>query len=132
LEEDLITRFLHRYGQAISDGDMRAVSRCWEVPAVVLSDQDSIAVAQADEIENFFGQAVEWYRSRGLVATRPQLEAVKPLSDRLTSVDVRWSTLDATGEERSFERSHYILWRGEDGEPRIRVALTMIPARESG
>lgn len=129
MNDDLITQFLNRYGRALSEGDMPGVSRCWEVPALVLSDEGSIAVAEAAEIETFFAQAVEWYRSHGLVETKPQLEWVEMLSNRLISVNVRWSTLDAAGEEKSFERSHYILWRGEDGEPRIRVALTMSPGQ---
>ena len=43
---------------------------------------------------------------------------------RLASVDVRWTSFDAAGAERTNEHSHYILWLGDDGQLRIRVALT--------
>lgn len=124
MDEDQIRQFLERYGQAMSAGDLPGISNCWEVPALVLSDEGAIPVAEAGEIERFFTQAVDWYRSQGLTATRPQLERAERLSERLTSVDVRWSAIDALGAEKSSERSRYILRLGEDGQHRIRVALT--------
>lgn len=124
MNEDQIRRFLESYGQALSDGNLAAIANCWEVPALVLSDQGVIAVSAAGEIEQFFGQASEWYLSQGLVITKPELERVETLSDRLASVDVRWPSFDQAGAEKYSERSHYILRLGDDGQPRIRVALT--------
>jgi len=113
--EDEIRRFFERYGQVISTGDLGAVMDFWEVPALVLSDQGAAAVSDAAEIERFFTQALEWYRSRGLVTTRPEIERVEQLSDKNTSVDVRWPTYDEDGVEKWSERSHYILSTGNDG-----------------
>jgi hypothetical protein len=124
MREDQIRRFLERYGHAISSVNLADIAQCWEVPALVLSDQDVIAVSGADEIERFFAQAQDAYRSQGLVATQPVLERAEDLGEKLTSVDVRWLAMDKAGVERSSERSYYILRLGDDGEPRIRVALT--------
>jgi hypothetical protein len=124
MDENQIMRFLKRYGEAISAADLATIASCWELPALVLSDQGAIAVSDAGEIERFFAQAQESYRSKGFVGTKPALERVENLSAQLTSVDVRWSTLDEAGVEKSSERSHYILRRRDDGEPRVRVALT--------
>jgi hypothetical protein len=124
MRDDVIRTFLERYGEAIGAGDVAAIARCWEVPALVLADQGAIAVNAASEIEAFFRQAREAYAAQGLVATRPQLERVEALGDRLAAVDVRWPAFDEAGTEPASERSHYILWLGDDGEPRIRVALT--------
>lgn len=65
-----------------------------------------------------------WLLSRGLVATRPEIQRTEVLSDTLVAVEVRWPSFDAAGAERSSERSHYILQLGKDGQLRIRVALT--------
>jgi hypothetical protein len=46
------------------------------------------------------------------------------LSETLAAVDVRWPAFDASGQEKSSERSHYILRLGTDGQAYIRVALT--------
>jgi hypothetical protein len=124
MDEDEIRRFLDRYGQALSAGHLEEIVRCWDVPALVLSDQGALPVSSSGEIERFFAQAGEQYRSQGLVTTRLRLERAEALTEQLTSVDIQWAAFEAAGAERSSERSHYILQRGEDGHHRIRVALT--------
>lgn len=121
---DQIKRFFERLGFGISKGDFGGVSRAWVFPALVLSDQETIAVSDAAQVEQFFGKASKWYRSRGLVATRPELERIDVLSERLVAVDVRWPAFDKTGAEKASERSHYILRLSEDGRPGICAALT--------
>jgi len=116
--------FLERYGAALSSGDLPLVSSSWVVPALVLSDQGAMAVTSPTEIETFFAQGIEYYRSQGLVSTRPELEHVEMLSETLISVDVRWPAYDSSGIEKASERSHYILQLGQDGQPQFRVALT--------
>jgi len=73
---------------------------------------------------SFLHKPLDWYRSRGLVSTKAELERVDMLSERLAAVDVRWPAFDASGQEKSSERSHYILRLGTDGQAYIRVALT--------
>ena len=124
LGESQVRGFLERLGRAVSSGDLQAISSCWDVPALVLSDDGATAVASIESIEAFFARAVESYHSRELVSTRPVLEGLELLSERLAAVDVRWLAFDAVGIERASERSRYILRLGDDGEPRIRVALT--------
>ena len=113
MDDDQIRRMLERLGQAL-----RAV------PSLVLSENGATPVAALSEVETFFAQAIEWYRSRGLVSTKPEVERVERLSDRLSAVDVRWPAFDSAGREQAAERSHYLLQRADDGQPRIRVALT--------
>jgi len=124
MNEDKIRDVLERIGIALSAGDLHSLSNCWEVPALVLSDQGAIAVAEVSEIEKFFAQAIEWYHSQGILSTRPELDRVDMLSESLAAVDVRWPSFDASGIEKYSERSHYILQVGKDGQVRIRVALT--------
>jgi hypothetical protein len=122
---DDIQGFLDRLGQAISTGDIQAVARCWEVPALVLSDQGAMAIAAVEEIERFFAQAAEYYRGQGLVATRPEIDRVEALGERLCSVNVRWPAFDASGREQTSEHSQYLMRLDDDGQPRIRVAVTL-------
>jgi hypothetical protein len=123
--EESIRSNLERYGEALGTGDLPTIVNSWEVPALVLSDEGARAVSTAAEIEQFFGASVAWYRAQGLVATRPHDVRIEALGQRLVSVDVRWSALDASGAEKGFERSRYILSIGEDGSPRIRVAISV-------
>jgi len=123
MNEDQIRRLLERYGQAMSVGDLAGILSCWELPALALYDEGAILIANSGELERFFTRVIESYRSQGLVATRPQIERTEGLTDRLAAVDVRWPDLDEAGVERSSERTHYILWLGEDGQLYIKVGI---------
>jgi hypothetical protein len=123
METDQISQLLEQLGQALSAGDLHKAAACWGVPALVLSDEAAMAVSDRSEIEEFFSQAADWYHLQGIASTRPEIERVDSLSERLASVDVRWPSFDATGKEKSSERSHYIMQLAEDGQVYIRVAL---------
>lgn len=125
VDREQIERSLERIGEAISARDPAAVADCWEVPALVISDEGTIPVTDRAQIEGFFAQAIEAYNAQGLVATRPELQQAVALTGRLTAVDVRWPSFDEAGVERSTERSHYILRLGDDGRHRVQVALTV-------
>jgi hypothetical protein len=124
MNEEPIRKCLERVGLAISTSNLPDLANCWAFPALVLSDEGAITLAEAGSLQSLFARMVEGYRASGLVATRPELERIEPLSEKLTAVDVRWPTFDASGTEKASERSYYLLQLGEDGEPRIRVALT--------
>jgi hypothetical protein len=123
MQTDQISQLLEQLGQALSAGDLHKASTCWGVPALVLSDDGATAVSDTREIEEFFSQAADWYQLQGIVSTRPEIERVDMLSEKLAAVDVRWPSFDASGKEKSSERSHYIVQLAEDGQVRIRVAL---------
>jgi ketosteroid isomerase-like protein len=123
-DDAAIQRFFERYGEALSSGDLPAIARCWEMPALFLSDQGARPVSSFAEVEALFATAVEWSHHMGLMSTRPEIERIERLGLRLVSVDLRWPAFDAKGAERSSERSRHVLSLAADGEPRIRVAIT--------
>ena len=125
IDAEVVRRFLAALGTALSEGDVARVTRSWEVPSLVLSDEGVIAVSDTNEIEAFFAGAIQWYRARGLVSTRPEIQSIETLGARLCSVDVRWLAFDAEGAEKTSERSRYILRIEDDDNLRIRVALTL-------
>ena len=103
-DQDLQT-FLARYGEALSAGDLKAISGCYVLPSLVLSDAGSIPITTRTEIEAAFDGAAERYRAQGLVAVRPTLLASEALTERLVSVDVRWDYLDE--QDRSVQTNAY-------------------------
>lgn len=123
MQTDQIGQLLEQLGQALSEGDLHQAANCWEVPALVLSDETALAVSASSEVEEFFSQAAEWYHLQGIASTKPEIERVDMLSEKLAAVDVRWPSFDASGKEKSSERSHYIVQLAEDGQVYIRVAL---------
>lgn len=118
-----IQRFLDRFCRALTHADTAKIVSCWDVPALVLSDNGVHAVATSDEIAAFFGRAKEQYNAAGVDTTRPEIERSQWMTDKLVSVDVRWPWIDARGAEMHAERSSYVLRLDEHGHLRIRVAI---------
>jgi hypothetical protein len=115
---------LERLGKSLSDGDLEAVARHFDYPALVLADAGSTAIADGTELQKMFAQAVEHYRSGGIARTHPEIERFDALSEKSAAVDVRWPAFDAKGDEKSSEQSHYVVTLADDGQPLIRLALT--------
>lgn len=125
MNQTILKSFLERYGKALSAGDAKEIAKCWGIPALVLSNEGALAVSDAAEVERFFSGAVEYYRSQGLVAARPELERVDLLSERIAAVTVLWHAIDKDGAEQPGDHSYYILHLGDDGEPQIRTTATL-------
>jgi hypothetical protein len=115
--------FLTRYGEALSAGDLKAISGCYAVPALVLSDAGSVPIAAREEIEAAFDGAAERYRAQGLVEVRPTLLASETLSERLVSVDVRWDYLDEQGRSEQQNAYRYVLRLEDESSPKIQVVI---------
>lgn len=123
----IIENFLASYGQALSAGDIDRVTHYWAVPALVVSDQGTMAVTDSQQVRDFFSQAVRMYHSKGMMSTSPILERFELLSPTLVSVDIRWPALDASGTEVAREYSRYVLSLQEGSDPQICVAVILPP-----
>jgi hypothetical protein len=121
--DERLRRFLIRYGEALSAGDLKAISGCYAVPSFVLSDTGSVPIAAREEIEVAFDGAAERYRAQGLVAVRPTLVASESLSERLVSVDVRWDYLDQQGRSAQQNGYRYVLRFEDEASPKIQVVI---------
>jgi hypothetical protein len=121
--DEHLRRFLVRYGEALSTGDLKAISACYAVPSLVLSDEGSVPIASREEIEAAFDGAAERYRAQGLVAVRPILVASEALSERLVSVDVRWDYLDEEGRSAQRNDYRYVLRLEDEASPKIQVVI---------
>ncbi len=121
--DEHLRRFLVRYGEALSAGDLKAISGCYAVPSLVLSDTGSVSIAAREEIEAAFDGAAERYRAQGLVAVRPTLVASEALSERLVSVDVRWDYLDEQDRSAQQNGYRYVLRLEDEASPKIQVVI---------
>jgi ketosteroid isomerase-like protein len=121
--DENLRRFLVRYGEALAAGDLKALSGCYALPALVLSDEGSVAIAARQEIEAAFNGAAERYRAQGLVDIRPILVASEAISERLLSVDVRWENLDEEGRSAQQNSYRYVLRLEDEASPKIQVVI---------
>jgi len=121
--ENQVMRFLERYGRALSTGDLEAIADSWAVPALSIGEEEARGVGAIEEVTGFFAAAGDAYRAQGIVAARPELLHAERIGRRLLFVDVRWRNENAAGATVATERTHYILWQGDDGALRIRTII---------
>ncbi len=107
--DEHLQTYLAHYGEALSAGDLKAISDCYALPSLVLSDAGSVPITTRAEIEAAFDGAAERYRAQGLVAVRPTLVASRALTERLVSVDVRWDYLDEQGSSVQTNAYRYLV-----------------------
>ncbi len=119
-----LERFIDAYGNAISSVDLKIVADSWEIPALVLSDQGTIAVNSKEEVMDYFEKAAVSYRSQGRTSTIGEIISKEYLTKDILAIDVRWPSFDDQGKAMAVEMSHYLLRIGDDDKPRIQVALT--------
>jgi len=118
-----IRSFVQRYGEALGNGDLTVIVESWGVPSLVVSDRGLQPVERSAQVEALFRSAIAEHRKRKLVTTRPEVEGLERLAERVYSVDVRWTNLDGDGIERASERWRYVLRAAPDEAPRIYVAI---------
>jgi hypothetical protein len=121
--DEHLRRFLVRYGEALAAGDLRTISGCYVVPALVLSDAGSVPIAARQEIEAAFDGAAERYRAQGLVGIRPTLLAWEALTERLLCADVRWDYLDEQGRSAQQSGYRYVLRLENEATLKIQVVI---------
>jgi PhnB protein len=117
--------FFVRYGEALATGDLPGISGCYELPALVVSDAGTIAIAAREEIEAAFDGAAERYRAQGLVAARPAILRCEELTERLVSVDVGWDYLDELGNSAQQDGYRYVVRFSEEAGPRIQTVIAV-------
>ena len=122
-----IAAFLDRYAEALVAGDLPGIAACYVLPALVVGDAGTIPVAEAAQVEAAFAGAADAYRSEGLVAARPELRAVAPLTPALTLIDVRWAYLDAAGTAHRHSSYRYLVRRSDTGQLGIQVVVDTSP-----
>jgi hypothetical protein len=122
IDDTVILRTLEGIASALAAGDAARVAELWDMPALVLADQGARAVATRAEVQDFFRASIAWYREQGTPSAIPELDRWQRISERVAAVDVTWRGLDASGEEKSRESSHYLMRLCEDGVARVQVA----------
>jgi hypothetical protein len=125
-KQQSVQSMLEKFAKAFTRGDGKTAATCWEVPALIVADQGTKAVETLEEVEAFYGGAAKQYNDMGIMDTRPDVQSITWLTEKLASVHVRWPYLDAQGKARpQSEASTYVMRLGDDGQPRINVAVMM-------
>lgn len=120
---DQVQGLLDRLARAVAAGDGKAAAALWDVPALVLGDNEARAISSPAEIEQFLGGAKAQYNAQGITHTRPEIRDLRWLTPLISLVQVRWPWLDDKGVEMGQETSTYILRRDATGALRLHAAI---------
>ncbi|MEK8229171.1 hypothetical protein NKG05_29490 [Oerskovia sp. M15] len=93
-DHDDVQTFLNSYGVALAAGDLDAIAASYAFPALVVTDEASLLISDAEVVRESFRGAAEGYRERGLVGAVAQIRSVGTTSAGLVWADVRWSYRD--------------------------------------
>lgn len=108
-DEDGLRDFLEAYSRELVRGDLDGIAARYSYPAYVAGDEQSIAVSAPEDVKAAFAGAAEQYRQQGMVGAVPLVRRTEELTARLVWADVRWSYVDAAGEEVRAESYRYLL-----------------------
>ncbi|MBX2993413.1 MAG: hypothetical protein KF681_01270 [Bdellovibrionaceae bacterium] len=123
LAEDEISVFFNKFNEAMTSGDGEAMAALWAVPALVMSDDMVRAVRTSESVSAFFANSNEQYNERGIVGSRPEVQHLDWLTDKIVMVEVRWPYLDQDGHERGSESSTYTLRRDDAGDFKVQAVV---------
>ena len=121
--ESEVQEILDRLAEAVTEGNGKAVTKLWAVPALVLGDTMARPVSTLLELEQFFGGAKEQYNARGISDTRAEIVELHWPTPRIAIAEVRWPWLDTAGVEKGDEVSTYVFRRDDAGKLRIQAVI---------
>jgi hypothetical protein len=122
-EQASVQRYLDRFAEAMTSGDMRTMAKLWGVPAFVIGRTEARVVQSESEVEQFFKGSKDMYNERGITGTRAEIQHLDWVGKDLVVATVRWPYLNERDEELGEESSSYTLLRGEDGSYKLRSIL---------
>jgi hypothetical protein len=98
IEEEQLAEFFDAYAAALRDFDAEATARLWGLPGMVVTDDFAGALESRADMATGLSSSYPLYRRLGLESAVPEIRAVSSLTDRISTVRVRWSYLDANDE----------------------------------
>ena len=98
IEEERLAEFFDRYAAALREFDADATARLWGLPGMIVTDEFAGALESRADMAAGLAASYPLYRRLGLESAMPEIRAVSALTDRISTVRVRWRFLDADDE----------------------------------
>src|SRR5262249_39164389 len=111
VHEHEVRHYFDVYAPPLTSGDREAIAAMRARPALRRNDRGARAVREAGGIQKLFAGGKGMYAARGIVDTRPDIQQIEWLTERIVIADVRWPLFDDGHTERGSESSTYTLMR---------------------
>ncbi|GAA4371870.1 hypothetical protein [Agromyces bauzanensis] len=115
IDEERIAEFFDEYAAALREFDADATARLWGLPGMIVTDEFAGALESRADMSAGLASSYPAYRMLGLESAVPEIRAVSALTDRIVTVRVRWSHLDADDELIVTTDYEYLLRDDADG-----------------
>ncbi|HEX6366606.1 MAG TPA: hypothetical protein VF000_10725 [Agromyces sp.] len=115
ITEQRLVEFFDEYASALREFDADATARLWGLPGMIVTDDFAGALESRADMAAGLAQSYPLYRRLGLESAVPELRAVSALTDRISTVRVRWSYLDADDEVIVTTDYEYLVRDDADG-----------------
>jgi ketosteroid isomerase-like protein len=116
ITESDVHNFLNAYADALSTGDLNAITDAWHVPSLAVSPAQSVAITEPKQVAAFFQNAISQYKKAGVASVH--LLGAHPGKDNTgaVAVNVVWQNTDGDGNTLGTENGFYVLSRSQDGK----------------
>ncbi len=115
ITEQRLVEFFDEYASALREFDADATARLWGLPGMIVTDDFAGALESRADMAAGLAQSYPLSRRLGLESAVPELRAVSALTDRISTVRVRWSYLDADDEVIVTTDYEYLVRDDADG-----------------
>lgn len=115
IDEERIAEFFDRYAAALREFDADASAALWGLPGMIMTDEFAGALESRADMAAGLASSYPMYRMLGLESAVPEIRAIAALTDRIATVRVRWSYLDADDELIVTSDYEYLLRDDADG-----------------
>jgi NTF2-like protein (DUF6841) len=115
IEEERLAEFFDAYAAALREFDADATAQLWGLPGMIVTDDFAGALESRADMAAGLASSYPVYRMLGLESALPEIRAVSALTDRIATVRVRWSYLDADDEVIVTTDYEYLVRDDADG-----------------
>lgn len=115
IEEQRLSEFFDRYAEALRAFDAEAAARLWGLPGMLITDEFAGALESRADLADALASSYPLYRRLGLDSAVPEIRAISALTDRISTVRLRWSYLDDADELIVTSDYEYLVRDDADG-----------------
>jgi hypothetical protein len=115
IDEERIAEFFDQYAATLREFDAEATARLWGLPGMIVTDDFAGALESRADMSAGLAASYPMYRMLGLESAVPEVRLVNALTDRIATVRVRWSYLDADDDLIVTTDYEYLLRDDADG-----------------
>ena len=94
IEESRLIGFFEAYAVTLGAFDAEATAGLWGLPGMIVTDDFAGALESRADMSAGLAASQQLYRVLGLASAVPEIRAVSALTDRISTVRVRWRYLD--------------------------------------